>query len=122
MSESGARGLRSAYGEGMSSDDDEVRVSRNEAESRYEIHVGDALAGYTTFEADAQHRQVFPHTKVDPAFGGRGLGKTLVAEAMHDVADRGQTVVPKCPFVVRYLKENTVPGLDVVLPEEPDAE
>lgn len=92
---------------------DDVTVTRNDEKQRYEIHVGEALAGFTDFVPDSHGRLVFPHTEVDPAFGGRGLGSTVVADAMADVAARGETVVPLCPFVVKYLRTHDVPGLEV---------
>lgn len=96
--------------------DDTLTVTRNDAAGRYEIHVGDVLGGFTEFEADARGRLVFPHTEVDPAFKGKGLATTLVKDALTDVAARGETVVPLCPFVRRYLRENEVPGLEVDWP------
>ena len=93
-----------------------LTVTRNDAAGRYEIHVGDALGGFTEFEADARGRLVFPHTEVDPAFKGQGLATTLVRDALTDVAAHGETVVPLCPFVRRFLRENEVPGLDVDWP------
>lgn len=96
-------------------------VIRNAEKSRYEIHLGDVLAGFAEFEPDDHGRLVFPHTEIDPAFGGRGLGTTLVAEAMADAAERGDIVVPVCPFVVRYLEGTDVPGLAVVWRATPDA-
>lgn len=92
---------------------DHVNVSRDDEQSRYEIYVGDVLGGYAEFVPDDRGRLVFPDTQIDPAFKGRGLGTKLVAAAMTDAAERGDTVVPDCPFVVRYLRENDVPGLDI---------
>lgn len=88
-------------------------VTRNEEKSRYEIHVGDVLAGFARFEVDEHGRHVYPHTEIDHAFGGRGLGSVLVGEALADEARRGQTVVPVCPFVVKYIHGNEIPGLEV---------
>lgn len=88
-------------------------VIRDDEKSRYEVWLGDLLAGFTDFHADARGRLVFDHTLVDHAFGGRGLGTTVVAGAMVDVARRGETVVPVCPFVVRYLETHDVPGLSI---------
>lgn len=102
-------------------DDVTPEVVRNDEKSRYEILLGDTVAGYTAFHPDAHGRLVFNHTVVDPAFEGRGLGKQLVAAAMNDVAARGETVVPVCPFVVRFLNTTEVPGLTIVWRDEDDA-
>lgn len=93
---------------------DDIDVTRNDGKSRYDITVDGVLAGFTEFFHDGgPGRLIFPHTEIDPAFGGRGLGTTLVARAMADVAERGEIVIPVCPFVVKYLKEHDVPGLTV---------
>lgn len=102
--------------------DEQPLVTRNDAEHRYEIHVGDVLAGFTTFRADSGGRLNFPHTEIDPAYRGRGLAQQVVAEAMTDAAARGETVVPHCPVVVKYLREHDVPGLKVEWPGEPHPE
>lgn len=99
--------------------DAEPRVVRNDAETRYEIWVGEVLAGFTEFTVDAHGRLVFPHTEVDPAFKGQGLGGILVGRALADVASRGETIVPRCPFVVRHLHRHDVPGLKIDWPNEP---
>lgn len=105
----------------MPASEDEISVSRNDDESRYEVHVGETLAGFTEFSVDARGRYRYPHTEVDPAFRGRGLAGIVVAEAMADSARRGETVVPLCPVVVRYLQDNEVPGLDVRWPSRVSA-
>ena len=94
-------------------DDEQTTVARNDERGRYEIRVDGTVAGYTLFRADEKGRLVFPHTVIDPAFGGRGLGSVLVREALEDVARRGETVVPECPFVVRYLRTHELEGPDV---------
>ncbi|WP_298943832.1 GNAT family N-acetyltransferase [uncultured Microbacterium sp.] len=88
-------------------------VTRNDDKERYDIHLDEVVAGFTEFRVDDHGRLVFPHTEIDPAFAGRGLGGTLVGHAMADLAARGETVVPVCSFVVKYLRENDVAGLDV---------
>lgn len=96
--------------------ENEVTVRRNDEAGRYEVHVGDVLAGFTEFAPDARGRVRFPHTVVDPAFRGRGLAQIVIEEAMADEARRGDTVVPLCPVVSKYLRENDVPGLSVAWP------
>lgn len=93
--------------------DADVEVARDDARERYEIVVDGTVAGFTTFEPDDAGRFAFAHTEIDPAFGGRGLGSILVGEAMEDMASRDETVVPVCPFVVRYLEKHEVPGLKI---------
>ena len=100
----------------------ETTITRNDAESRYEIHVGGMLAGYTIFRIDTRGRLIFPHTEVDPAYRGRGIAQQLVAGAMADVARRGETVIPHCPVVSGYLRKNEVPGLDIIWPTHPHPE
>ena len=93
---------------------DAVTVTRNDEVQRYEIHVGETLAGFTEFVPKPENVLLFPHTEVFPEFGGRGLAGELVGTAMRDVAARGEQVVPLCPFVVKYLESHEVPGLTVI--------
>ncbi|MBA8814992.1 hypothetical protein FHX48_000044 [Microbacterium halimionae] len=102
--------------------DAKTTVTRNDEEQRYEIYVDGDLGGFTAFEPDDDGNLIFPHTSIDPAFKGQGLGTTLVSDALADVAQRGETVVPECSFVVRYLKENDVAGLKVIWPDSNDAQ
>lgn len=103
-------------------DTEQITVTRNDEEHRYEVHVGDVLAGFTTFRIDSRGRLLFPHTEVDPAFRGRGLAQAVVSEAMTDAARRGETVVPHCPVVAKYLHEHEVAGLTVEWPDQPHPE
>ena len=98
--------------------DETTRVTRNDDSSRYEIWMGDTLGGFTEIDEDAEGRVHFPHTEVDPAFTGKGLGGILVGEALADVAKSGKTIVPDCPFVNKYLHENEVDGVIVEWPED----
>lgn len=95
--------------------DETIDVRRNDAEDRYEILVDGSVAGFTQF-VERNGAYLFPHTEIDPAYGGRGLGGALVGAAMTDMAERGDTVVPLCPFVVKYLKTHDVAGLDISWP------
>ncbi|MFS0866148.1 GNAT family N-acetyltransferase [Microbacterium sp. 179-B 1A2 NHS] len=92
----------------------DTRVARNTARNRYEIFVGETVAGYTLAIPDADTgRTVLPHTVIDPAFRGRGLSGVLIGGALADLAASGETVVPDCPSVAKYLHENEVEGLSV---------
>ena len=73
--------------------------------------------GAAELREDADGRLVLPHTLIVPSFRGRGLAGVLVGRALEDIASRGETVVPECPVVARYLQENEVPGLKVDWPD-----
>lgn len=86
----------------------EVTVSLNEAAQAYEITVADGTVAGSAFflpGPDAETERIFHHTVVDEQFGGRGLSKILVAEALEDSRERGVTVVPVCPLFVKKLQE-----------------
>ena len=80
-------------------------VSRNDEKSRYEIRIGETVAGFAAFRIQPG-RVVFTHTVVDPDFEGQGLGSTLVRDALTDVSARGETIVPFCPFIQDWLKRH----------------
>lgn len=48
-------------------------------------------------------RFVIVHTEVPPTLGGRGLGGRLVRAAVAHARDRGDTIVPWCPFARSWL-------------------
>lgn len=91
----------------------EPTVTRNETKHRYEIAVDGEVVGFTEFTGNDAGEQVFFHTEIDPGHEGEGLGSILVGAALADVADRGQTLVPRCSFVARYVQTHEVPGLHV---------
>lgn len=98
---------------------DDPTVTRNAEASRYEIHLGDTLAGFAEYrERDGEMQ--FTHTEVDPAFQGKGLAPALVSHALADAAASGATIVPYCPYVARHLKRNEVDGAKIRWPQLPD--
>lgn len=91
--------------------DNEVSVTRNEAESRYEISYQDSdnPAGFAEYRINDNDR-IFFHTKVDEDLGGRGLASILIGEAIKDTFPSGQVVVGLCPFVKAYVEKNGYDG------------
>ena len=97
----------------------EIAVALNDEASRYEITVDGALAGF----AEITRRPgliLFTHTEVDPAFQGQGLAGRLAADALADAAATGDTIVPYCPYIARYLHRHEVPGATVRFPDVPE--
>lgn len=98
---------------------DEPTVTRNAETSRYEIRVGDVLAGFAEYK-ERPGEILFVHTELDPAFQGRGLAPVLAGQALADAVGSGATIVPYCPYIARYVKRNEVEGARVRWPQLPD--
>lgn len=81
-------------------------VVRDVPESkRFEIWVGDALAGFTVYQPRPEYYS-FVHTEIDEAFGGRGLASVLIKQALDEMRARGLKIIPICPFVLRYISRH----------------
>lgn len=89
----------------MSEPQDELRVVHRPTLSRFEIHVGDTLAGHAQYREE-QGRRVFTHTEVDPLFSGRGLGGRLIGFALDETRREGLQVVPVCSFVSAFIERH----------------
>ena len=51
-------------------------------------------------------RRIFPHTEVQPEYGGRGLATILVAEALDATRAAGLRIVPACSMVSGYIDKH----------------
>lgn len=90
----------------------EVRVTQDA--SRFTVSVEGAIVGFTEF-ADRDDLRIFFHTEVDAAFGGRGLGTIVVAQALDATRAEGKTVAPICELVAAYVGKNREYD-DIVVP------
>lgn len=75
--------------------------------SRYEAR----LAGSTQLAAILEYRLldrsiVLLHTEVLPDFEGQGIGSRFARAVFEDLRARELAVVPKCPFIVRWLERH----------------
>ncbi|WP_265448098.1 GNAT family N-acetyltransferase [Flexivirga meconopsidis] len=85
---------------------DDVTVQDNPPQSRYEAHVGRALAGFAVYDL-ADGVIIFVHTEVDPKFEGKGIGGAIARFALDDVRSVGERrVVPSCPFIKAWIDKH----------------
>jgi len=84
---------------------DQVSVENNRERSRYELRMGDDLLGVADYIV-LDDRVVFPHTEINPARRGLGLGERLVRYALEDVRTTGRRVEPRCWFVAEFIDLN----------------
>ena len=80
-------------------------VTDNEGESRYEIRLGDELAGFVTYRR-RPGRIAFQHTEVDDRFEGQGIGSKLIRTVLDRARDDDLAVLPFCPFVKAYIERH----------------
>jgi uncharacterized protein len=90
----------------MTQQETDIRVQHRADASRYELYVGDDLAGVADYWETSDGPLVFPHTEIDPSRRGQGLGAVLVRGALDDVRSRGRTVVPQCWYVAQFIREH----------------
>ncbi len=84
----------------------DVIVTDNPDASRYEAHLDDELAGFAEYER-TDVDIVFIHTKVDPAFEGKGVGSALARGALDDVRRQGELdVITQCDFIEGWIEKH----------------
>ena len=88
-----------------------IHVRDDRVAGRFEILVDDVVAGYADYQDEpgtggAAGVRTFPHTVVDPEFGGRGLAGRMIGEALQATRRDGLRVRPTCSFVARYIEKN----------------
>jgi len=80
-------------------------VRRNDEKSRYELFVDDRVVGIADFRIEGR-AVIFPHTQIDEALRGQGLGAILVGAALDDVRSTGRSVLALCWYVARFIDEH----------------
>ncbi|MFI2606712.1 GNAT family N-acetyltransferase [Kitasatospora sp. NPDC018619] len=73
-----------------------------EARNRFEAWEDDESAGFAEYLRMDQ-LVVYPHTVVEPAFEGRGIGSALARAALDDARARGLSVLATCPFIKGWM-------------------
>ena len=84
-------------------------VHRRDDHGRYEIELDGQVVGFADFVEHGREPGdvvVFPHTVIDPARRGGGLGAQLVRAALDDVRAKGRTVDPACWYVREFIDAN----------------
>lgn len=80
-------------------------VAHDEEASRYELTRAGDLIGLIDYRRRNGALDM-SHTEIFPAVRGQGLGAVLVRNALDDVRDRGETVIPSCWYVREFIEAN----------------
>jgi predicted GNAT family acetyltransferase len=92
-----------------------IEIADNAADRRFELTVDGQLAGFVVYR-DEDGTRALVHTEVDPAFEGQGLGGKLAAGVLDQLRERGEQIIPVCPFIASYIRKHQ-DYLDVVVPQ-----
>jgi uncharacterized protein len=79
-------------------------VRDDSARQRYELEAGSELA-FIDYMRDGC-KVIMTHAEVPVALRGGGIGSALVKGALMLVREKGEKVVPLCPFVAQYIRKH----------------
>lgn len=85
---------------------DNRELRDNPDKSRFEIVVDDQVAGIVDYKLGTDVISL-THTEIDDNFSGQGLGKAIAIGALEQARERGLSVRPVCPLVLKVIKEDT---------------
>lgn len=84
---------------------DEIEVTDNREASRLEVRVNGTLVGLADYVLKGG-TMILPHTEVDPEYRDRGLAGRLARAALDGARDAGLQVIPRCPYMARFIAKN----------------
>jgi len=82
-----------------------VQVQDNPARHRFEILADGEVAGLAAYRV-RDGVVVVTHSEVDPRFRGQGLASELARQTLDTLRERGEKVVPACPFFAKFVAEH----------------
>lgn len=83
----------------------DVSVQDNADRQRFEITVDGELGGFAAYRV-RDGAVVITHTEVDQRYRGQGVGQELAQRTLDLLRERGDRLVPNCPFIAKYVAEH----------------
>ena len=96
---------------------DDIEVSKNQDNNRYELRVGGELAGTAEYE-EAPDAVALTHTVVREQFRHQGYSSILVKFAAEDIIASGRRIKPYCSYAASYLGKHRELSHHVSWPQE----
>ncbi len=73
----------------------------------FTTYIDDVAAGTMQFNLRNGNVMVITHTIVEPAFGGKGVGKALVKAGVVYAQEQGYKILPLCSFARAYIERKS---------------
>jgi predicted GNAT family acetyltransferase len=83
----------------------DVQVQDNPGQDRFEVLADGEVAGFATYRVRG-NVVIVTHSEVDPKFRGHGLANELARQSLDTLRQRGNRVVPACPFYAKFVGEH----------------
>jgi predicted GNAT family acetyltransferase len=83
----------------------DVDVRDNPAQKRYELRIGDDVAGFAAYRV-RDGVTVVTHSEINQRFRGQGLGNVLAERTLDALRAQGARVYPACPFFAKYVSQH----------------
>ncbi|WP_328460177.1 N-acetyltransferase [Actinoplanes sp. NBC_00393] len=80
-------------------------VQDNPARHRFELLVEGEVGALATYHVRDGAVMIL-HTETAPEMQGRGLASELARQTLDQLRERGDRVIPSCPFFARYINEH----------------
>ncbi len=84
----------------------EIQQHNNEKNGDFEALVSGEHAGLMTYTWAGSDKFIIDHTEVEKAFGGKGIGKELLLEAVDYARKNNLKIIPLCPFAKATFQKN----------------
>ena len=81
-------------------------VTDNPERERYELRLGDELAGVLEYRGRGRDRAL-THTEIFEGHEGKGLAKHLAKTVLDDMRERDMRIVPICPYLKTVRRKST---------------
>ncbi|MFI1992815.1 GNAT family N-acetyltransferase [Actinoplanes sp. NPDC020271] len=81
-------------------------VHDNVAAHRFELAVDGTVGALASYRMRGEDVIVVLHTETDPDMRGQGLAGELARKTLEQLRERGQKIVPACPFFSHYISEH----------------
>jgi len=85
----------------------EITIQEDSTKGYVTARENGARAGMMTYSKAGDNLIIIDHTDVDPAFGGKGVGKQMLYKIVEMAREMNIKVIPLCPFAASLFKKNT---------------